>query len=125
MKVLILESCRSPEINKGVTESLILSRLKSENNIEYELYSNDGIWENPTLIDESLIRNLLKESSIDVVHFAVHGGEEGLILQWSNAIDLSKKVPVSVLTGSQISLLKELSGKLIVSGACSSAQGSK
>jgi hypothetical protein len=122
MKVLILEACRSPEIDKGLTEPLILSKLFTNNNIEYELYSNDGIWTNQVQIDEALIRNRLKESSINIVHFAVHGGVQGLILKWSNDAYVGHRVPVSFLTGSGIRLIEEFQGKLIVSGACASAQ---
>jgi hypothetical protein len=122
MKVLILEACRSPEVDKGLTEPLVLSQLFSNSGIEYELYSNDGIWTNQVQIDEVLIRNCLQASSIDVVHFAVHGTAQGLILKWSDAPSIKERMPLSFLTGSQIRLMQELQGKLIVSGACASAQ---
>lgn len=60
MKVLVLEACRSPEVNKSLTESLVLSQLFNENGINYELYSNDGIWENRVHLDEDLIRKMNK-----------------------------------------------------------------
>lgn len=122
MRVLILEACRSPEINKGLTEPLVLSQLFSDNDIEYEIYSNDGIWANQVQIDEALIRSRLKEFTVDIVHLAVHGGAQGLILKWSNAPDIGDRVPLSLLAGSEIRLIKEFQGKLIVSGACASAQ---
>lgn len=122
MKVLILEACRSPEINKGLTESLVLSQLFRSNGIDYELYSNDGIWTNRVHLDETLIRNCLKDPSIEIVHFAVHGGSQGLILQWSDAPYIGNRVPLILLSGSTIRLMEGFQGKLIVSGACSSAQ---
>jgi len=122
MRVLILEACRSPEVNKGLTESLVLSKLFSDNDIEYELYTNDGIWTNRIHIDKALIRSRLKESPIDIVHFAVHGGAQGLVLKWSDADRIGNRIPLDLLTGSEIRLIRELQGKLIVSGACTSAQ---
>lgn len=122
MRVLILEVCRSPETNKGRTESSVLSQLFTDNAIEYELYSNDGIWESKVQIDKALIHSRLKESSIDIVHFAVHGGAQGLILKWSNDSYVGHRVPIDFLTSSEIRSIKEFQGKLIVSGACESAQ---
>lgn len=122
MKVLILEACRSPEINKGLTEPSVLSQFFKSNDIDYELYSNDGIWTKRVHLDETLIRNCLKDPSIEIVHLAVHGESQGLILKWSDAPYIGNRVPLSFLSGSAIRSIEEFQGKLIVSGACSSAQ---
>ena len=122
MKVLILEACRSPEVKKGLTESLALSQIFRDNGIEYELYSNDCIWENRVNLDESLIRNRLKQNSIDIVHLALHGSDRGLILKWSNSSDIRERVPLSILSSSDIREIEEFRGTLVVSGACASAQ---
>lgn len=121
MKVLILEACRSPEVDKGFTEAIVLSKLFDDNGIDYELYSNDGIWANKVYLSEALIGSYLS-SSIDIVHFAVHGGSQGLILRWSNAPYVGNRTPLELLTGNAIRSTEEFQGKLVVSGACASAQ---
>ena len=122
MKVLILEACRSPEVKKHLTEPLVLSQLFSDNGIDYELYSNDGIWTERVRLDDTLIRNRLEEASVDVVHFAVHGSAKGLVLRWSSEPDIGDRGPTYILTGDDIRSIEELKGKVVVSGACSSAK---
>lgn len=85
MKVAIFEVCRSPEIKKK-TESLILSNFFIKQAIDYKLYSNDGIWQKKTVFDINLFKFYLKKLDFNIVHLAMHGTNDGLILQWSNAI---------------------------------------
>ena len=65
---------------------------------------------------------LAQIDSIDIVHFAVHGGAQGLILKWSNDSYVGHRVPIDFLSSSEIRAIEEFKGKLIVSGACESAQ---
>ena len=122
MKVLLLEACRSPEVRKPLTEPLVLSQFFSRNGIEYELLSNDGIWEHRVEVDKALLRSRLQEALPDVVHLAVHGGHEGLVLRWSNAPFVGDRVPVELLTPDDIRSMAGFGGRLVVSGGCSSAQ---
>jgi len=121
MKVIIFEVCRSPEIQKE-TEAQVLSQFFSENGIEYELYSNDGIWPVKTVIDKNFIKYCLTKSEVRTVHLAIHGDDKGLILKWSNAKTIADRIPEDRLTGIEIREIKEWNKKLIVSGACSSAK---
>jgi len=124
MKIIIFEVCRSPEIKKE-TEALILSNLFKQENIEYEVYSNDGIWLNRKVLDKDLIRQYLKQSDTEIVHLAMHGDNNGLVLKWSNAQDIKDRVAEDVLTGFDIKRIAEWHGKLLVTGACSSAKLAK
>jgi len=63
MKVAIFEVCRSPEIKKK-TESLILSHFFTKQAIDYKLYSNDGIWQEKTIIDKDSFRLYLKKQDL-------------------------------------------------------------
>jgi hypothetical protein len=120
MKVVILEVCRSPEIKKQ-TEALILSRFFTEQQIEYDLYSNDTIWPERTEINKYFIEQCLNEPDIGVVHLAMHGDARSFVLKWSHAEEIGRRVPEDLLTGPDIMAIPDWSGKLVVSGACSSA----
>ena len=121
MKVAIFEVCRSPEIKKE-TEALILSKFFKQENIDYEVYSNDGIWFKRTVLDKNLLRQCLKQSNPGIIHLAMHGDEQGLILKWSNSEDIRNRVVEDLLTSLDIKTISEWHDKLLVSGACSSAK---
>ncbi len=121
MKVVIFEVCRSPEIKKE-TESLILSSFFRQKNIDHEVCSNDGILLNRKVLDKDLIRQYLKQSDAEIVHLAMHGDNKGLVLKWSNAQEIKERVPEDVLMSFDIKIASEWQGKVVVSGACSSAQ---
>lgn len=120
MKVVIFEVCRRPEIKKE-TEALILSNFFKRESLDYEVYSNDGIWSNRKVLDKNLIRQYLKQSNAEIIHLAMHGDNKGLILKWSNAQELKERVPEEVLTSFDIETTSDWQGKVVVSGACSSA----
>ncbi len=124
MKVVIFEVCRSPEFKKE-TEALILSNFFREQNIDYEVYSNDGIWLDKTVLDQNLLRQVLKESGADIVHLAMHGNDMGLVLKWSESKDIRDRIAEDILTKFGIKEINEWHGKLLVSGACSSAKLAK
>jgi hypothetical protein len=123
MKVLLFEVCSRPEILKPNTEAMVLSQCFANLGIEFELYSNDGFWtDRPkagATINRDLIQHRLGDSSIDVVHFAVHGTRMGMILKWGGPIN--KRFAVDVLAAPEIRAMGEFHNKLVVSGACSSA----
>ncbi|MEQ8961550.1 MAG: CHAT domain-containing protein [Coleofasciculus sp. C2-GNP5-27] len=121
MKIAIFEVCRSPEIKKK-TESLILSHFFTKQAIDYKLYSNDGIWQEKTILDKDSLRLYLKKPDFNIVHLAMHGTNDGLILQWSNVKNIGERVPEVILTDFDISLMREWQGKVVVSGVCRSAQ---
>jgi len=121
MKVLILEACRSPEIIKGNTEASVLSKDFARDGIPFEIYSNDGIWESCVEISRSLLSELLRNPVVSIVHLAVHGGEEGLVLRWSKDAAIRDRMPPEILTPSDIRSMREWNEKMVVSGACSSA----
>jgi len=120
MKVVILESCRSPEIKKE-TEALILSNFFTQHGIDYELYSNDGRWHERVIVDKDLLKYCLKKVDVGIVHLAMHGSYDGFVLKWSGDETTSKRVPQELLTNSDIRAISEWRGKLVVSGACCSA----
>ncbi|HBE20027.1 MAG TPA: hypothetical protein DEG17_21300 [Cyanobacteria bacterium UBA11149] len=121
MKVAIFEVCRTPEIKKK-TEAVILTNFFSKHNIEYELYSNDYIWENTTIIDKNFIELSLQKSDASIVHLALHGNDNSLILKWCNKEQIIKRIPEDILSNIDIKLMNGWRDKLIVSGACYSAQ---
>jgi hypothetical protein len=124
MKVIVFEVCRSPEIAK-MTEAFILSKIFSQKGIDYEIYSNDGIWLSKTIIDKYFIKSCLANYDIKIAHLALHGDNSGLILKWSSTKRIKDRIPVLRLTGNDIKAIKEWNKKLIVSGACSSAKFAK
>ncbi len=117
MKVIILESCRRPEIKKE-TQALLLSNFFTQQGIDYELYSNDGIWQERVIVDQDLLKCCLKKLDIGIVHLAMHGSYDGFVLRWSSNETISKRVAQELLTNSDIKAISEWHGKLVVSGAC-------
>lgn len=120
MTILILEVCRSPEIKKQ-TEAIILERYFSQKGINFEVYSNDEIWQPKTILTKKNLRKLLKKPNIKIIHLAMHGDASGLCLRWSTEELIRKRFPEEILTCSEITLMKEWQGKIIVSGACYSS----
>lgn len=120
MKVIILEVCRSPEIKKE-TETLILSTFFTKQIINYEIYSNDFIWQDKTLLSKDSVGGYLKTPDVRIVHLAMHGYADGLILRWSKATNPRERIPEDILTSFDIRLMSEWKGKLVVSGACYSS----
>lgn len=120
MNITIFEACRSPEIEKE-TEGLILSQFFKEHALDYVLYSNDGIWPDRVIISRELIERRLSQPTVNIVHLAMHGLEQGLALNWSNAPERRNRVVIDLLTPDEIRAINGWQGKLIVSGACNSA----
>lgn len=119
----LLEVCRRPEIPKASTEAIVLSQAFREIGIDFDLYSNDRYWSRRKMagkvISMELIATLAANPLIDVLHFATHGNEGGLILSWSGPLD--DRAPETILGPRDITEGPRLGGKLIVSGACQSA----
>jgi len=120
MKVVILECCRSPEIKKE-TEALLLSNFFTQQGIDYELHSNDQLWQERVILDKELLRLCLRKLDVGIVHLAMHGSKDGLVLKWSSTESISKRVAQELLTNSDIRAMSEWRRKMVVSGACCSA----
>lgn len=118
MKVAIFEVCRNPEIQKQ-TETLMLSQAFERAGIDCQVYSNDGIWDRRTFLNRSLLQKCLSEAGVDVVHLALHGDRDGLVLGWSNAEKIRDRRPQERLSPNDIEIMTQWRGKLIVSGAAS------
>ncbi|NMG57738.1 hypothetical protein E1H12_04145 [Geitlerinema sp. P-1104] len=118
MNVAIFEVCRNPEIRKQ-TETLLLSQAFERLRIPCQVYSNDGIWQRRTFLNRSLLQKSLTEDTVDVVHLALHGDREGLVLGWSQAEKIRDRRPQTRLSPSDIESMTQWRGKLIVSGAAS------
>lgn len=118
MKVAIFEVCRNPEIEKQ-TETLMLSQAFDRLEIDCDVYSNDGIWRQRTFLNQSLLRNCLSSSGLNVVHLALHGDNKGLVMRWSKAEKIRDRRPQETLSRSNIESMDEWRGKLVVSGASS------
>lgn len=123
MRVALLEVCRRPEIPKASTEAIVLSRVFKDIGIDFDLYSNDQYWSRRKragkVVSMEQIATLAANPLIDVLHFAMHGNEEGLILSWSGPLD--DRAPETILGPRDITEGPRFGGKLIVSGACQSA----
>ena len=107
---------------KPLTEPRVLSRIFKNHDIAYELVSNDSIWTDRAEISKELLAGRLRATPVDVIHLAVHGAHDGLVLKWSKHHLVGARVPINTLTSSDIRSIPELEGKLVVSGACSSAR---
>ncbi|MCC5896452.1 MAG: hypothetical protein JJU32_00860 [Phormidium sp. BM_Day4_Bin.17] len=118
MNVAIFEVCRNPEIRKQ-TETLLLSQAFERLGIPCQVYSNDGIWQRRTFLNRSLLQKSLTEEAVDVVHLALHGDRDGLVLGWSNAEKIRDRRPQERLSPSDIESMTPWRGKLIISGAAS------
>ncbi|MBO9998794.1 MAG: hypothetical protein J7641_07250 [Cyanobacteria bacterium SID2] len=121
MKVAIFEVCRNPEIEKQ-TETLMLSEFFKRSGIPCNVYSNDGIWTQRTFLNRSLLQKCLTEAGLSVVHLALHGDRNGLVIRWSNAEKIRDRRPQDLLSPSDIEMSGEWRDKLVVSGAYSAAQ---
>jgi hypothetical protein len=120
MKVALLETCRSPEIEK-ITEVRVLVRFFTEQGIPFALYSNDHIWPQRTVLDTTLLQQYIGQSDTDTVHVAMHGDAASLVLQWSQEPAIGQRRPLMCLQASDIVAMPEWRGKRVVSGACHSA----
>ncbi|WP_159788979.1 hypothetical protein [Sodalinema gerasimenkoae] len=118
MNVAIFEVCRNPEIRKQ-TETLLLSQAFERLAIPCQVYSNDGIWQRRTFLNRSLLQKSLSETALDVIHLALHGDRDGLVLGWSQAEKIRDRRPQTRLSPSEIESMTQWRGKLIVSGAAS------
>lgn len=125
MNITIFEACRSPEINKGVTEGIMLSRLFKQLGWDFVLYSNDGVWPDRLAINRELIKRRLAQPSTDIIHLAMHGSEQGLALQWSEQGPPPTRKVVDLLPVDEIGQIPGWQNKLIISGACKSAHIAK
>jgi CHAT domain-containing protein len=121
MKVLVLEACRSPEMDKDDTEAKVLSAVLPDLGIAYEQYSNDGCWPDRVDLDPAFVADRLAATDATIIHFAMHGHkdpEQGLILRWSTEPWVGDRNPTVTLPAAAIQGLPGLAGKLVVSGAC-------
>ncbi len=118
MNVAIFEVCRNPEIRKQ-TETLMLSQAFERLGIPCQVYSNDGIWDRRTFLNRSLLQKCLGDESVDVVHLALHGDRDGLVLGWSKAEKIRDRRPQDRLSPQDITQMSQWRGKLVVSGAAS------
>jgi hypothetical protein len=104
---------------KENTEAMVLSASFKELGIELELHSNDDYWRERdkagAVVSRDLIRTRLMDPATDVVHFAIHGGTEGFVLDWSGPIE--NRVPADILRPEEIRAM-DATNKLIVSGGC-------
>ncbi|WP_144054051.1 hypothetical protein [Baaleninema simplex] len=121
MKVAIFEVCRNPEIEKQ-TETLMLSEFCKRSGIECEVYSNDGIWTKRTFLNRSLFQNCLSDTDTKVVHLALHGDRDGLVMRWSNAEKIRDRRPQERLSPQDIESIVQWRDKVVVSGAYSAAK---
>lgn len=121
MNVAIFEVCRSPEIKKE-TEAIIFSNFFNQQGINYEVYSNDGIWLEKTILNKEFMRQCLKKPDLNVVHLAMHGNDNSIVFKWSKAKNIKDWIVEDSLTSFDIRNMSEWHGKLVVSGACSLAK---
>jgi diadenosine tetraphosphatase ApaH/serine/threonine PP2A family protein phosphatase len=124
-KVALFEVCRTPEVSKPNSEAIVLSKCFTDLRIHFELHSNDKHWAGEPEVGKVVNRDVIQqrlgdpEIRINVVHFALHGDPEGLVLEWNGPI--GARFPYDVLKGFEIKRMGVFHGKLVVSGACASA----
>ncbi len=121
MKVLIIEVCRSPETIK-ITAPMMLMHFFIERGVDHELISNDGIWSERTVLNKELFKKLLIETECEIIHLAMHGDANGLVLKWSEDVFIENRVADDLLLAPEIEKMNGLKGKLIVSVACATAR---
>lgn len=111
---------RTPRFLKP-TEGILLSRFFKKQGIEFELFTNDysSRKEDKENLDADLIRHSLAEPDVDIAHFAVHGDNERLVLEWHQ--DRIPEKHKNHLEEKDIRAMTELDGILVVSGTCASA----
>jgi CHAT domain len=121
MNITVIEACRSPEVEKGDTEGLYLSRFLKGRGVDVVLFSNDGIWPDRVDITREIIQTRLRQPTTDIIHLAMHGFREGLALRWSNEMSTRDRVVLDMLPREEIREMSDWNGKLVVSGACQSS----
>ncbi|KPQ40157.1 MAG: CHAT domain [Phormidium sp. OSCR] len=97
----------------------MLSQAFERAGIDCQVYSNDGIWDRRTFLNRSLLQKCLSEGDVDVVHLALHGDRDGLVLGWSKAEKIRDRRPQERLSPQDITQMSQWRGKLIISGAAS------
>ena len=120
-KIVLLEICRTPEDTEKQTETRILHRCFTDMGIEHQVYSNDSIWPDPIQLDKHTVSRLLDDTNIRIVHLAVHGNDQGLVIRWSSHERIEDRVPEITMSATEILTMPAWAGKLVVSGACASA----
>lgn len=123
MRIAIVEVCRSPEVQKWGTEGQVLHAGLPKLGLTPVLCSNDHSWRGASGVrawpgPAGLFR-LAHQQRIDVLHLAMHGTADGLVLGWKGA--LGQREPRTVLTPAMVRERLRLNGRLVVSGACQSA----
>jgi len=120
VKVLLVGVCRSPEYDKGDTEPVFLSRLFDRWGVQHAVYSNAGVWPEPVQVTPDRLGTWVAETDPDVVHLAMHGDPQGLVLRWSHEPETRQRRPTAWLTPKDIASMEGWSGRLVLSGACES-----
>ena len=122
MTVAVIEACRSPDRIKPDTEALVLSMVFQERAIDHAIYGNEGVWpDRLSKIDQETLRACLRNDNVRIVHLAMHGDDDGLVLSWTAEESIARRTPVDRLTPRAIASMTEWRGKMVVSGACASA----
>lgn len=116
MKVLFIEVCRNPEIEKSTDTRVISDHLKTKG-IDYKIFSNDGIWPQKTRLTRTVLASSLNQPGANLVHLSSHGDENGLVLQWTDAPQIRDRRPNLILSPVEIATMPEWSGKLVVTAS--------
>jgi len=116
MKVIFLEVCRNPEINKSTDTRVVSEYLKSKS-IEFDIYSNDGIWPNRTALSRTVIASALERPGVKLVHLSAHGDQDGIVLTWTNAEKIRDRHPEIILTGRDIAAMPQWKDKIVVTAS--------
>ncbi|TAF54363.1 MAG: CHAT domain-containing protein [Oscillatoriales cyanobacterium] len=116
MKVLFIEVCRNPEIEKSTDTRVVSDYLKTKG-IDYKVFSNDGIWPQKTKLTRAVLASSLNQPGANLVHLSSHGDENGLVLQWTEAPQIRDRRPNLILSPTEIATMSEWSGKLVVTAS--------
>ncbi|NJN62507.1 MAG: CHAT domain-containing protein [Coleofasciculaceae cyanobacterium RL_1_1] len=116
MKVLFIEVCRNPEIEKSTDTRVISDHLKTQG-IDCKVFSNDGIWPQKTKLTRTVLASSLKQPGANIVHLSSHGDENGLVLQWTEAPQIRDRRPNLILSPTEIATMPEWAGKLVVTAS--------
>jgi len=116
MKVIFIEVCRNPEIDKSTDTRIVSEYLKTQG-IDYKVFSNDGCWPQKTTFTQTTLASSLQLPGANLVHLSSHGDEDGLVLQWSKAEKIRDRRPQLILKASEISTMRGWSGKVIVTAS--------
>lgn len=79
----------------------------------WKVLSNDPTWANPAWPTAISIEAAIRELSPTLVHFALHGIEEGLVLRLSELGETE-----DILTWGEIEQSAAWEGRVVISGAC-------